>query len=208
MNPPRSDVRRTLKYIMVALATVAVSPILLHCRLWFLVGPTRRDQIFLGHIAVAVLIPGVVGNYLRLAFYRQSLSACATDVCISFGTTFATHEVTIGSGTYIGPHCNLGHADIGEDVLIGTGVMITSGRRQHYFKRLDIPIRMQGGQNSRVAIGTDSWIGNGSIVMASVGAHSVVGAGAVVSDAVPELSIVSGNPATVVATRTHRAPSS
>lgn len=196
---------RTLaKRVGDALAWLLVLPVLLHLQFWYAVRPSARDQTFQGHSQLLSLLPGLVGNYLRRAFYRRALTSCAPDCCISFGTTFATSEVTIARGVYIGSHCNLGHVDLQDDVLLGTGVLITSGKRQHYFKRLDVPIRLQGGEMQRVRIGRDSWLGNGSIVMADVGDQAVVGAGAVVVSAVPERAVMAGNPATIVTTREHR----
>jgi virginiamycin A acetyltransferase len=173
-------------------------------RLFFLVFPGRRLQTFQGHSQLLAILPGATGNMLRAAFYRRALTECASDCCISFGTTFATWEVTIGPGVYIGPLCNIGDADIERDVLIGTGVMITSGRRQHFFKRLDVPIRLQGGANTRVRIGRDSWLGNGAIVTSSIGSQCVISAGAVVFDDVHDRSIMQGNPAVCLSIREHR----
>ncbi|MBL0169346.1 MAG: acyltransferase [Gemmatimonadaceae bacterium] len=186
------------------MALAIVMPVYLHLRLWYALRPAAREQSFQGHSQLMSLVPGLVGNFLRRAFYQRTLTRYSSDCCISFGTTFATADAIIGRGVYVGSHCNLGHVELQDDVLLGSGVMITSGKRQHFFKRLDIPIRLQGGELTRVTIGYDSWLGNGSIVMADVAPHAVVGAGAVVVSPVPERAIVAGNPAVVVSVREHR----
>ncbi len=198
---------RTLAKRMLGwIAAATVSPVAAHFFVWAYLRRGHRDLIFQGHSQLMSLIPGVTGTFLRRAFYKLTLLECAPDCCISFGTTFATAEVRIKRGVYIGPFCNIGHADIGEDVLIGTGVMITSGRQQHYFSRLDIPIRLQGGANTRVTIGRDCWLGNGAIVMADLAEQSILSAGSVVTHATAPRSILTGNPASVVAVREQRPP--
>lgn len=196
--------RKLLKSVVDLIAFILAAPIAAHYRLWAAAMSSRRDQAFQGHSQLMALFPGATGNLLRRAFYRMTLLQCSQDCCISFGTTFATADVRIGRGVYIGPFCNIGHADIQDDTLIATSVMITSGRRQHFCSRLDIPIRLQGGENIRVTIGRDSWLGNSSVVMADIAEQSIVSAGSVVTRAAPARSILTGNPAVIVATREHR----
>jgi acetyltransferase-like isoleucine patch superfamily enzyme len=73
--------------------------------------------------------------------------------------------------------------------------MLLSGGAAHGFKRIDTPIREQSGVVQRVTIGTDSWIGAGAIVMASVAPQTIVGAGSVVTKTYDPLWILAGNPA-------------
>ena len=75
---------------------------------------------------------------------------------------------------------------IERDVLIGSGVHITSGRETHGTDDPTRPIREQEGNRTLVRIGAGSWIGSGAIIMADVGANAVVGAGAVVAKPVPD----------------------
>lgn len=198
------SMREIVKRIADLIAFVLVAPIAAHYRFWAALTVSRRDQAFQGHSQLMALFPGATGNLLRRAFYRMTLTQCSADCCISFGTTFATADVRIGRAVYVGPFCNIGHADIQDDVLIATAVMLTSGRRQHYFSRLDVPIRLQGGENVRIKIGRDSWIGNGAVVMADLEEQSIVSAGSVVTRPAPARSILTGNPAVVVSTREHR----
>jgi virginiamycin A acetyltransferase len=184
-----------------AVATVIVSPLVLAYRVALLIAPGRRDRIFQGYSQLVSLWPGITGEFLRRAFYRVTLRRCPSDCSIGFGTVFATPDVEIGHGVYIGWYGNIGHASIGDDTLLGSNVTILSGKHQHHFDRTDIPIRHQGGTFSRVAIGDDVWIGNGAIVLADIGRQAVVAAGAVVVAPVRERSIVGGNPGRVLGER-------
>lgn len=192
---------RRLKRITNAAALVAVSPAVLTFHFFNWLRPDAVDATTQGYSQCFSLIPGVIGVILRRAFYRQILSTCARDCTVSFGTIVATRDIVIGEGTYIGAHCNIGHVVIGRDVLIGSNVTVLSGKHQHTFSRLDIPIRFQGGRYDSVRIGDDVWIGNAAVVMADIGDHSVIAAGAVVVHPVLARTVVAGNPARVIATR-------
>ena len=163
--------------------------------------PARRLGLFQCMSQWWSLWPGAIGQSLRRAFYRATLTSSSPESCIEFGTIFATPNVTIPSGVYIGAFCNVGDVVFGADVLIGSGVTLLSGRNQHYFDRLDVPIRLQGGRNDVIRIGTDVWIGNGAIVMADVGDQAVIAAGAVVVQPVAPRTIVGGNPARQIGNR-------
>ena len=47
----------------------------------------------------------------------------------------------------------------------------------------------------KITIGSNSWIGNGAVIMADLGVQNVVAAGSVVSSATNDYDILSGNPA-------------
>lgn len=144
---------------------------------------------------------GPLGDYSRRALYRRLLASCASDVCIAYGTTFSRPGASLGRRVYVGSFCNLGLAQLEDDVLLGSGVHVLSGKRQHHFDRTDLPIREQGGSYQPVRVGRGSWLGNGCIVMADVGEGCVVAAGAVVTTPVPDGAIVGGNPAKVIGRR-------
>lgn len=166
------------------------------CNLFFL-----NDLPFQGFSQLMSLFPGVPGNYLRQQFYRLSLAECSNDCCIEFGTFFSQMESEIGQRVYIGANCSIGLSRIGDDVMLGSNVDIVSGKNQHYFESLDTVMREQGGQLEQIDIGQDCWLGNNSVVMASIGTKSIVAAGSVVIKDVPPYSIVGGNPARVLKNR-------
>lgn len=148
------------------------------------------------------MIPGKFGNYFRAGFYRFTLTACSPDAVISFATLFSQQNTTVRGGVYIGPQCNIGMCEIGENVLLGSGVHIMSGAKQHNFNDLNTPIKDQGGEFEKVNIGKNSWVGNGALIMADIGENCVIAAGSVVTKSVESNSIVGGNPAKLIKTRT------
>jgi acetyltransferase-like isoleucine patch superfamily enzyme len=138
---------------------------------------------------------------MRRAFYRRTAAGCSSDCSIGFLTLLTNPGVTIGRHVYIGARCTVGNAAIGDDVLIGSNVDVLSGKHQHGFDRLDVPVRLQGGRYDRISIGRDAWIGNSACVTSDVGDQAIVAAGAVVVKPVASRAIVGGNPARVIGTR-------
>jgi acetyltransferase-like isoleucine patch superfamily enzyme len=196
-----ASVKLVVKAVLDAVAFLLVSPLVAFQRLiaWGL--PSRAGGTLQAHSQLLSLLPGLTGIFLRRAYYRATLDECPRDCSIGFGTIFATTAVRIGSGTYIGEHCNIGDVLLGRDVLIGSNVTILSGRHQHHIARLDVPVRHQGGTYTPVSLGDDVWIGNGAIVAADVAAHAVVAAGAVVVKPVAAFAIMGGNPARQIGSR-------
>lgn len=160
-----------------------------------------RENAFRSFSQVLALFPGRTGSLLRVGFYRLALRRCSASCHMEFLTTLATPDVVIGRDVYIGSGCNLSRSEIGDDCLIGSGVMIMSGKGQHVFKDPDTPIRLQGGEKALIHVGRDCWLGNGALVMADIGEGSVVAAGAVVTKSVPPYSIMAGNPASSIGER-------
>jgi virginiamycin A acetyltransferase len=156
------------------------------------------DKAFPGWSQGFSLLPGLVGVYLRRAFYRLVLSHVGADACLSFGTVFSHPTARVGNSVYVGLYCCLGDVTLEDDVLLGSHVSIMNGGSQHGIARLDVPIREQRGSWPRVTIGRDSWIGDRAIVLADVGQHCVVGAGSVVTKPLPDYAIAVGAPAKVV----------
>lgn len=187
--------------------------VVLHCIAFALVFPLYLFHLleslvlgvnlsFVGMSQLLSLIPGIYGSWIRKAFYGLTLEHCSADCHIEFGTTFVTRKSRINNNVYIGSNCIISYADIGQDVLIGSGVHVLSGKGQHVFDDTSTPIRLQGGEKNLITIGEDSWIGNGAIIMANVGPKCVVAAGSVVTKDVEEFSIVAGNPAKLIRRRT------
>jgi virginiamycin A acetyltransferase len=191
--------RTVAKRIADAVALILVLPAVGMYRLSTAVG--APNSVFPGYSQGFSLIPGVIGIYLRRAFYRYVLPRCGQDVCISFGTVFSHPTVSLGNRVYIGVGCMIGDATLEDDVLIGSHVSIINGRRQHGIERLDVPVREQPGEYPPVVIGRDSWIGDRSLVTVSVGGQSVIGCASVVIAAVPSRSIVVGNPGRAIGSR-------
>lgn len=149
-------------------------------------------QIFAQTIA---LFPGIIGDYLRAAYYYMTLQSSSLDTRISFGTYFAHSGSELASSVSIGAYCVIGLARIEENTFIGGAVQILSGSQQH--KRA-ADGRLVDGEYVKVTIGESCWIGASSVIMADVGAKTTVAAGSVVSTAIPPGCVVAGNPARIV----------
>ena len=140
------------------------------------------------------LLPGIPGNYLRAAYYSLTLTSVGRNCHIAFGSFFAHSKASIGDRVGIGAYCVLGRVDIGEGTLLGSGVQVLSGQRQHL---RDEAMRLtdEGRVFRQISIGAHCWIGAGAVVAADVGSKATVGPNSVVAQDVPEGATVSGNPA-------------
>lgn len=184
--------RETIKTIARGAAFLAVLPSLASFALRSSV--LGRDRALEGSTQMLALVPGIMGQYLRQAFLARAIAGCAQTVTVSFGTIFSKTGARLDDRVYVGPGCSLGLVHVERDVLIGSGVHITSGGETHGTDDAARPIREQEGRPVLVRIGRGSWIGSGAIVMADVGANSVVGAGAVVTRPIPESVVAAGVP--------------
>ena len=192
--------KQTIKRLVHYLAILMMLPIFF--LYWLLSLVTDKDSAFRGCAQLFSLFPGIVGNYLRAAFYHLAMTHCDLDVAIGFGVLFSQQDTELFHGCYIGPQCNIGKCKIEANCLLGSAVHIMSGKGQHNFDDLNTPLREQGGTFSKVTIGEDSWIGNGALIMANVGKKCVIGAGSVVIDDLPDYAIAAGNPAKILKYRT------
>jgi len=144
------------------------------------------------------IIPGLVGDYLRRAYYSLTLESCSPEIQVGFGTYFSHSGARIARGAGFGAYCIIGRVNIGERSLAGSRVHILSGQHQH---ARDADGRLVAGDMTEVNIGADCWIGEAAIIMSDVGPRSTIAAGAVVSTPVPAGSMAAGNPARVVMAR-------
>jgi len=180
-------------------ATCAILPLLgTH---WALTQFSSPDLSLEFHSQLLSLLPGTMGSYLRVAFFRRSVEYCDPTATIAFGVLLSKASAQIHANVYVGPRCLLGCVTLEQDVLLGPAVQIPSGPQTHGIERLDLPIRCQPGSHRRVVIGRDSWIGAGSVVLADIGEQSVIGAGSVVTKPVAPRTIAAGNPAKPIRNR-------
>ena len=156
--------------------------------LWFLLKP----------------IEGGLALRLRHLVARGLFARCGKGVTLRPGVSIYDgralsigDHVSIGNGSYIGG----GPVNIGDNVRMARYVVIETF--DHHFNRLDIPIRLQDGQNKPVVIEEDVWIGVRVTICPGVriGRGSVIGAGSVVTRNIPEYSVAAGVPARVIRSR-------
>lgn len=136
--------------------------------------------------------PGIVGDFLRVAFYRYTLEECSMDTRIGFGSFFSRRAASVAPGVAIGAFCVIGCARIGPRTQISSHVEIPSGRYEH--ARGSNGHLVSSGEG-KVEIGADCWIGAGAIIMANVGDRSTIGAGSVVIRDIPAGVVAVGVPA-------------
>lgn len=116
--------------------------------------------------------------------------------CSLFGS--ATHLLTIGANTYVGPSTTIqGYAapiTIGKRVSIAQNVniMSSSGPNASPLMQRYFPPQVEA-----VSIGDDCWLGANAVIMPGVilGKFCVVAANSFVNDSFEAFSVIGGNPA-------------
>lgn len=186
--------KRSLKLFATGLSLVFAFP----CAL--IAGFGRFSSLFSLAAQACATVPGLPGDYLRVAFYRLTLERCSLDSRISFGSFFAHPDAVVGQAVYIGSYCVLGSCRIGDRTQIASQVQILSGRRQHPREDSGRISGASAAEFQMIDIGSDCWIGAAAVVMAPVGARTTIGAGAVVVHPVEAGSVAVGNPARVIKT--------
>lgn len=169
--------------------------------LWFglLSRLANEDSVFQSFSQYLSLVPGKLGSYCRAAFYWWVCPNTSDDISIGFLTVFSHRDTTIKRGVYIGPQCNIGKCHIGENTLLGSGVHVLSGNKQHYFDDSTKPIQQQGGNYIKIKIGINCWIGNGAILMTTLEDSCIIAAGSVLAKKINKKNvIIGGNPANVI----------
>lgn len=191
----RYQIKKLIKFAFLLLAL----PLLLLYRLVSLTG--NKDSVFQSFSQLLSLIPGKIGVYLRAAFYKLACPDTSDNTSVGFLTLLSHQDTTLGDGIYIGPGCNIGKCSIGDNTLLGSGVHILSGSRQHNFTDPETPIKEQGGHFEKIRVGRDCWLGNQAIVMVSLADQTLVAAGSVVTRSAEPGAILAGNPAKVIGNR-------
>jgi len=185
--------RRALKAAVFGTSLVVVSPLILLA--WLEKHTYRGEMVFTFLSQMLALVPGLPGSCLRGAYYFGSLERCSWETHVGFGSIFTHRGGCLGTRASLGSYCVIGHADVGDEVMMGSRVSVPSGKRQH----LDEDGQLTSGSRyDTVKIGSGTWVGEGAIIMADVGGSCIVSAGAVVARAMPDRSIIGGNPARVI----------
>lgn len=159
----------------------------------------KRQEIFLFWGQVFSFIPGLPGKYFRKCYYFLTLDSCTLDWEIGFLSYFTDRRVEIARRVYVGAGTVIATAVLGEGCLIGSRVSILSGKHQHHFGPDGRLTSFDAADAQQVQVGSETWIGEGAILMADVGSQCIVAAGSVVSSPVPDHCMVGGNPARFVA---------
>jgi len=164
-----------------------------------LCGFGRISIIFTFFAQLLALIPGILGNFGRAAFYKLTLEDCSIDSSIGFGSFFSRHRVIIAPYVSIGSYCIIGQAQIGTKTQISSHVEIP-GARQHFRNSNGRLSDSSTALGTYITIGADCWIGASAIIMANVGDQSTIGAGSIVVKDIPARVIAVGVPAKPIKT--------
>lgn len=185
--------KRLFKILFFGISLLLVSPAILLARIEQYA--SGSETVFALFAQLLSLVPGKPGNFLRSAYYFGALERCSWEVDIGFGSILTHRGSRVSRNVSTGSFCVIGHANIGDDVRMGSRVSIPSGKRQH----LDETGQLSDATNyERVSIGAHCWIGEAAVIMANVGESCIVSAGAIVIHAIPADSIAGGNPAAVI----------
>ncbi|MGE4421873.1 MAG: hypothetical protein AB7D39_06215 [Pseudodesulfovibrio sp.] len=186
--------RKLLKSLARLTALLLVSPLILLNMIF------RSLTFFQGAGQLLAVVPGRIGCYLRMAFYRRTLTACSDSAIMEFGSYFSHWDVTVGDDVYISAYCIVARCVIEEGVMLSAYTHVLDGGHQHGIKDCTVSFQHQPKDHDsyKVTIGRGSWIGTKAVIMADVNPYTVVGAGAVVTRSLPGKTVVGGVPAKVI----------
>jgi acetyltransferase-like isoleucine patch superfamily enzyme len=173
--------------------------------------------------ALVLALPGASGEILRARYLRFKLGGLGEDPSISAGMhlrgaaairighnfrcgrgcalyadgqgkILIGHRVALNSNVNLNAAIN-GAIEIGDDVLVGPGVLMRASDHAH--SRTDVPIQHQGHVAGKILIEDDVWIGGNATILGGAVIHkgAIVAAGAVVRGEVPAYAVVGGVPA-------------
>jgi maltose O-acetyltransferase len=172
---------------------------------------TEEDKMLAGAL-YRPADPGLVAKRARSRLLSRRLSSGDEGVLHElFGAMGSDVEIVppffcdygiyifIGSRVFLNTNCvilDCARVEIGDDVQIGPGVHIYAATHP-----LDPGMRRAGlEQAAPVAIGSDVWLGGGTIVCpgVTIGSGTTIGAGSIVVGEIPSDVVAAGNPCRVI----------
>ncbi len=146
---------------------------------------------------------GSLSKKTRYFLGSRMIKKCGKNVNFEKGATFG-YDLEIGdnSGVGINAQLSLG-VKIGNNVMMAPDVVILTSNHAH--DKIDIPMMFQGSEGFKeVIIEDDVWIGQRAIILPGVTLRkgTIVGAGSIVTKSFPPYSIIAGNPARLIKSRT------
>jgi len=141
----------------------------------------------------------IKGGYWRLRLRLRNVKPS----CHFAGASLVSPDLVAGEHLFMGRGCSIGpKVQMGNYVMLGPEVSITGS--DHRIDKVGIPMIFAGRPElPETVIGSDVWLGRGSLIMAgvSIGDGAVVAAQSVVTKSVPPYAIVAGVPAKIIRMR-------
>lgn len=147
-------------------------------------------------------IPGILGmalrNLIASLFFHKKQGFYAIQprvVFVETGKLSVGKHFAVNSGTYINAK---GTISIGDDVIIGTNVTISSG--MHPIDGIESSVLSRPTIPKPIVLEDDIWIGSGAVIMPGVTLKkgTVVGANSTVTHDTEPYAVVAGSPARVL----------
>ena len=147
---------------------------------------------------------GKTSKFIRYRLCKHIFEKCGINVNIERGANFGNgFGVRIGDNSGLGINCMVPNdIIIGSDVMMGPNCRILSSN--HRFSSIDIPMRLQGLEESKQTILEDDvWIGRDVLMTPGriIRKGSIIGMGTVLTKDFPEYSIIGGNPSRLIRSR-------
>jgi len=176
--------------------TLVISPLI--ALSWLEKQLTNNEGCFLFGAHFCAIIPGPIGKLTRSSYYFFTLDQFNPNAGLGFGSFVYKRGTRIGSNLQTASYVTIGLADIRNDVSIANRASVISGLHEHGNSQNTTNKDYGKTVTERVVIGDKCWLGEGSLVGATVGANAIVGVGAVVISPIPEQSMAMGNPARAI----------
>lgn len=144
------------------------------------------------------LVPGLLGKYVRAAYYHITLKRCPMNLNMGIFSKFNHPESEVGDGVMIGAYCSIGLVTLKDHSACAERTSILSSSPQHNFTDPGRLVLSESNPPSRVTIGYDSHVGAACVVLADVGEKCLIGPGSVVVNEIGDHSVAVGNPARTV----------
>jgi len=150
-------------------------------------------------ILLCSLVPTFLGLFLRSILMQRLLKKNAGFIWIQPFVIFVhSRKISVGKNFGINSFCyinGIGEIEIGNNVLIGSHVTISSGK--HPIKDRSIPIFHKKIIPLKIKIEDDVWIGSGCVILpgVTIARGTVVGANSTVTKNTRPYSVVYGSPA-------------
>jgi acetyltransferase-like isoleucine patch superfamily enzyme len=182
--------------------------------------PVHKHHSKLELIVRRFLIPRSVVTLYAFVHWRASVSTRAEvelspNLYLGRGTTVSSFtkikatdgELWTGEKCGFGPGCFIaagaGGIHLGDHVIFGPNVSVIAAN--YRYGQLEVPLEEQGVTSQGINIGNNVWVGASSVILdgSQIGDNSIVVANSLVNRRFPPNSIIQGNPAKVILSRSH-----